>query len=318
MVEPLLRAQLADPAAGWSVGSWGAVADLELADDQHRRVRGLAAWAPQAGVRIQPVDELRIVAYERCLRAPGTWRQALALCLPAARARMRARGRVTALGPDRGALRPEDRACALFDLGVGTPWADFCVRTADPTVSGILHRAEGTSVWDRDPGVRELLITSSPARVVLTAAVRAEVSTPIPAPGDVTPAGPHTHLLPKLLATGRAHAAIDPIPAGLVPVATIFPAHPIFGPGGVPIPFDLDRHVAFQRLLRVYGDALHVATKDEVAAAVMAGTAPEPRPTGPGSVARTRAVRVALRQLARTDPSAPGLRAWQEQFGEPL
>jgi hypothetical protein len=275
-------------------------------------------WTALGAVRVDATAELRMVAYERCLRTPGSWRQALALCLPAVRATMHGRSVITPLGPDRAAIRAEDRATELFDLGIGTACADFCVRTDEPEMVAALRAATGRSLWDRSTGLHPLLSARSPARVVLTRAVRAEVTTPIPSPTGATPAGPHTHLLPKLLATGRTHPAIEPIPTGLVPVTTIFPAHPLLDPGAVGIPFDAERHARFQALLRDHGDPDHVRIKDAVATAVSTGETPRRPERGPGSVARARATRVALRQLAHIAPSAPGLRVWREHFGEPV
>jgi hypothetical protein len=317
-IAQLLETQLADPAAGWSVGTWGAVADLERVRDEPGDQAGLAMWTARGAVRVDATDGLRVVAYERCLRAPGSWRQALALCLRATRAAMHGRSVITPLGPDVAAIGSEDRASPLFDLGVGARCADFCVRTDDPELVAALRASAGMSIWDPSTGLHRLLSARSPARVVLTRAVRAEVSTPIPPPTGTTPPGPHTHLLPKLLATGRTHPAIEPIPDGWIPVATIFPAHPLLDPGAAAIPFDGDRHARFQALLRRHGDPVHVETKDAVAAAVRAAATPDRPAAGPGGIARSRATRVALRQLAHTAPSAPGLDAWRRQFGEPV
>ena len=69
-------------------------------------------------------------------------------------------------------------------------------------------------------------------------------------------------LLPKLLATGRAHAATSPIPEGWVSVLDIFPAHPMRTPMLVPRAFDTARHAAFQALLARYGLPEMLAAKD--------------------------------------------------------
>jgi hypothetical protein len=61
---------------------------------------------------------------------------------------------------------------------------------------------------------------------------------------------------------------IEPIPPGWVPVATVFPAHPLVGLRGVGIPFAHDRHDRFQRLLRAHGDPLHLSVKDDVVTSV--------------------------------------------------
>jgi hypothetical protein len=313
----VLDAQLRDRATGWSIGTWGAVADLERAADEPSEHEGLTMSTARGAVRIESIQRMRPVAYERCLRAPGSWRQALALCLPAADAIAHRRTTVTELGPDERAIHAEDRDVPLFDLGIGCACADFCVRTGNPELLGALRRATGRSVWDSSTRLHALLTERSPTRVVLTRAVRAEVTTPIPPPGATTPPGPHTHLLRKLLATERTHPAIEPIPAGWVPVATIFPAHPLLDPGALAIAFDSRRHHRFQALLRAHGDPIHVETKDIVGSAVRSRVKPWTWQPGPGSVARNRATRVALRQLTHTDPDAPGLPAWRSAFGEP-
>jgi hypothetical protein len=320
-IDALLGALARDDAAGWSVGTWGAVADLERAPGDGAIVeRDAAGWTWRTtlgGVRVSAVPALRVVAYERCLRPAGSWRQALGLCLPDAQAACARRGVVTELGPDAEALDPDDRSAILFDLGLGARAADFCVRTADPATLAALRAAARRPLFDPSHGLAARLVALSPARVVITAAGRAEIATSIPPPGGTTPRGPHTHLLPKLLATGRTHPAIEPIPAGWIPVATVFPPHPLIGTGGTPIPFDADRHERFQALLHTYGDPAHLATKATISAAVLTD-APAARPTpGPGRTARSRAARVTLRQLAHTAPTAPGLPAWREAFGEP-
>jgi hypothetical protein len=309
---------LADPACGWSIGTWGAVADLERDPGEPTTVTSRSFRTARGAVRVDLPDGVRAVAYERCLRPAGSWRQAIALCLPVADAAMAGRDRITALGEDTAALDPEVRTAELFDLGLGAACVDFCVRTADPELAGLLRAADGRSFWDPGHDLVGRVLAASPDRVLLTRLGRAEIATPIPPPGGTTPWGPHTHLLPKMLATGRTHPAIEPIPEGLVPVVSLFPAHPLVGPRGTTIPFDADRHDAFQVLLRTFGDPEHLRVKDEVTDAVLADR-PAARPApGPGSVLRSRAARVTLRQLTRTVPDAPGLSAWRTAFGEPV
>jgi hypothetical protein len=314
----LLEELMRDAATGWSVGTWGAVADLERLPDEDVVVEHDTWRTARGGVRLRAdAPEVRVVAYERCLRPAGSWRQALALCLPEERARCAGRHGITELGPDDEALDPGERSEILFDLGLGASAADFCVRTAEPDLLAALRAAAGRPVFEPAHGAGLKLLQHSPARVVLTPLGRAEVATPIPPPAGTTPRGPHTHLLPKLLATGRTHPAIEPIPAGWVPIATIFPAHPLIGADGGPIPFAPERHAAFQRILRDHGDPGHLAIKDDVIAAVHADARAERPAPGPGSVARTRATRVTLRQLTHLAPDAPGLPRWREAFGEP-
>jgi hypothetical protein len=61
-------------------------------------------------------------------------------------------------------------------------------------------------------------------RVVETALGRAEISAPIPPPGGQSPTGPHTHLLPDHLATGRATPVGLDVPRAYLPGVLWYPA----------------------------------------------------------------------------------------------
>jgi hypothetical protein len=153
------------------------------------------------------------------------------------------------------------------------------------------------------------LLKTGPHRVFITRCGRAEVYQPIPPPGGKPPAGPHTHVLPQLLAHRRTHAASEPIPAGWVSCAHLYPAHPLRDGDGRAIPFDSSRHMAFQRLLARHGDIELVRLKRNVVKALNAGA-------GPGAIAMPddrfarAAIRIALRQLKTSDGTSAGLSAW--------
>ena len=71
---------------------------------------------------------------------------------------------------------------------------------------------------------------ASPHRVVTTPLGRVEVWAPIPPDSGVSPEGPHTHLLPVLLATGRELPNGVELPPELAPAAAFHP------PPGWPLP----------------------------------------------------------------------------------
>jgi hypothetical protein len=56
------------------------------------------------------------------------------------------------------------------------------------------------------------IVHKSPNRIAITAMGRTEVYSAIPPPGGKSPEGPHTHLLPSLIKTGRKHDPKAPIP----------------------------------------------------------------------------------------------------------
>lgn len=123
------------------------------------------------------------------------------------------------------------------------------------------------------------------------------------------PTGPHTHLLPDLLAHGRTHAATDPIPDGQAPVFTVFPPHPTHDPLGRPQPFDGAADARFDAVVARFGDPDEVRTGDEVRAAVLEGR-PVRMPAEENRAAR-RGREVALRRLAASGHRSAALDAWR-------
>ncbi|MGX1099188.1 DUF6925 family protein [Amorphus sp. MBR-141] len=296
----LLRQMLDDPRAGWSVGTFGAIAEF-LRDPGEAAVRGegLSVSTARGAVRIEPAAEMRLVAYETPSKDPASWNHAVALCLPRDRVAMNRRAVVTELGPDTGAVAVEDRDAVLFDLGLAALEVDVCVRSADPAVVERLRAGAGRSLAEPDNPLMAELPALSPHRVFVTRLGRGEVRQPIPAPHERSPEGPHTHVLPQLLNTGRTHAANDPIPAGLVPCAHLYPPHPLKDHFGRTWPFDAAAHRAFQDVLAVFGIERLVAVKRATWEA-LASAARERPPTGPVSRAERAAARVAMAQFAHT------------------
>jgi hypothetical protein len=310
-VDRLVEEHLADPGSGWSMGTRGAIAEFVRGPDEPvDRGPGYVVTG-RGGIRLVLPDGVRPVAYETPAGPRDDWNHAVALCLPAGDARRGLRTSVTELGPDRGGLRPADRTSVLFDLGLGTPTVDVCVRTADPELLELLRAAAGRSLFADGGQLAGRVAAASPHRVFATACGRVEVYAAIPPVDGRSPDGPHTHLLPHLLRTGTgrpaSHPATVPIPAGLVSCAELYPPHPARDLLGRPTPFDTARHDAFQLLLRRFGDAGQRRLKADTIRAV--GT-PGPPPAG---VAGARdpvgraAVAVALRQLVHTDGGAGAL-----------
>ena len=177
---------------------------------------------------------------------------------------MSGRTAITELGPDAGALREEDADAILFDLGIGAPHCDICVRTADPEILRALRSAAGRPVLAA--GLFAELPAMSPARVFVSRLGRIEVRTPIPKPEGKTPDGPHTHVLPELLRHRRTHSANVPLPEWMVPCAEIFPASSIHDAHGRRRPFNAAKHEAFQKLLLAHGDPACLEAKSETVA----------------------------------------------------
>jgi hypothetical protein len=307
----LLAAQMADPEASWSLGTFGAIAEFARDPDEpvelSRTDADLAAATARGGIRITPNEGLRLFASESATRE--SWSQRVSLCLPENRCAMNGRIELTALGPDTEALREQDREAVLFDLGLVTLQVDACVRVADPKVIAELLPHVGRSLFEPGNPAMMIILGASPHRVFISRLGRIEVFQPIPPADGKSPNGPHTHVLPKLLRLRRTHAATEPVPDGFVPCAHLYPAHPTRDAFGRGRPFDGGRHAAFQSILSAFGDPASVALKQRIIAAITAGADPTSVAVTDHRFART-AIRVAVRQLCATDDASPALAAW--------
>lgn len=207
----LVDAALGDARWGWSLGVEGAIAEFHRAGEAVTLGQGTAVTALGA-IRVEAPDGI------------AAWRGGggeVALCLPDDAAALARRAVLTELGPDREALRPEDRAAVLFDLGLDLPHVDACVRTADPETLAALRGGAGRSLIAGKNPLLPRLAGLSPHRVFCSRAGRIEVYQPIPAPGGTSPLGPHTHLLTGNLRRGRG--ASTPWPAGFLACLTLHP-----------------------------------------------------------------------------------------------
>ena len=222
---------------------------------------------------------------------------------------MNRRAVLTELGSDADALRGQDRDAVRFDLGLDVHQVDCCVRAADADLIAGLRAAAGRSLFEPGNPAMGLILRHSPNRVFATRAGRAEVYQTIPAPGGKAPEGPHTHVLPKLLAHKRTHAATEPIPRGFVSCAHLYPAHPLRDGYGRALPFDAGRYAAFQRMLSRYGDIEHVRLKRNVVKALNAGAGPEAIAMPSDRFAQA-SIRIALRQVKASGGPSPALTAW--------
>lgn len=301
----LLRRFLADWDAGWSMGSFGAIAEFHqdaaetaVVDDPGHLTRATLRGAIHIDKGL--LEPIVAVAYETPSPKPHRWSHGLALCLPIHAARRSARSVLTELGPDGHAIRPDDRPAILFDMGLGLAHCDFCVRTSDLELLDVLRTGAGRSLFAIDNPALPAILRNHPHRVAMTNVGRVEVFQKIGGPdtGGASPPGPHTHLLPKLLASGRTHSANIPIPEGLTPCAYVHPGNPVIGPLGEDRDFAPQRHDAFQAILRAYGASGVFETKANVIAGLERGLDAQSFAMPDGRYHRA-AVRVALRQQAR-------------------
>ncbi len=299
----LLEEHLALASSTWSAGAPGVMARFARTADEPAQRGPNSVVTAHGGLRVVLPDEAITVAYEvPSVRDPLRWHHGVAFCVPDAVARRSGRRVVTELGPDTEALRPQDLAGVLFDLGLGLPAVDVMVRTADPDVQAVLRAARGA-----DPhvdGVLARLTATAPHIVLGTAAGRLEIT----APG----AGTRMRVRPDRF--GAPPVLAVPVPDGWTPVLRLHPAHPAAEPDGRPVPFDPERDAAFLTLRGEHGDPVLGVVAADVVDAVRAMRGPESLPLARDAATRA-VVAVTLRRLAFTDGTSGTLAAWRGQYG---
>lgn len=226
--------------SGWSIGTFGALAEFSRDADEPAEIArtddgGRVATA-RGALRIALKNGVRVVACESPAGHGDGSAGEVSFCLPDDEGSRNGRAALTEIGPDRDAIRPEHREFTLFDIGLGVPQVDFCLRTNDTALIAEIRRSAGQPIVEPGNRVMEAIKEASPHRVCISALGRIEVYQHIPSARHHvrTPEGPHTHLLLGLLKAGRDHAAGTAIPPGFVACLTLYPARRPAGPAAAP------------------------------------------------------------------------------------
>jgi len=314
-VRALLREHIHNAETQWNLGTFGAIAEFmrdpgepyEIVD----RPDLLSVATARGGIGFGLLAGIRPFASESATGA--SWNHRVALCLPTDACAMSGRTELTELGSDDIALREEDRAAVLFDMGLGTLQADICIRTADPALIGVLRAEAGRPLFAPSNGAMGAILAAGPHRVFIARFGRCEVYQPIPPADGRSPEGPHTHVLPKLLRSGRTHAATEPVPDGFVPCAHLVPSHPVKDAMGRAREFDDAACRQFEHLLAAFGDPELGAVKRGVRSRLAIGSEPDADQL-PSTRFGRQALRVTLRQEAAAGGRSSSLKAWLAAF----
>ena len=252
MIFDLVRRYLHSTESSWSNGISGAIAEFMYDAGESvsfgESATALHAVTDRGAIAVNLAQQPACFAHEDITHCTGSWTQVLSLALPEPLSRIPANHAITALGADTGAVRSRDRDKQLFDLGLGSELARFCVRTGDPELARELKSLCGKTLHTGGQALLALLQQSSPHRIVVSALGRIEVYTPIPQKGGHTESGPHTHLLPGLLGKDKTV-----LPPGYSAVMHVYPPHPMHDKYGVKKPFDPAQYHEFQDVLKKVG-----------------------------------------------------------------
>lgn len=295
---------LNDTRHGWSIGTFGAVGEF-VRDDDEPATRTITPseqclYTARAAIRINLDVEPYMLAYDTLSGDGESWGHSLAFCLPIPDGARR--GVIQSLGHDSDAVRDEDRDAAIFDLGAGIGHVRFCLRTRDTRLIDTLLALQNQDVFGPHGGTLMAdVMRAQPHRVLISPAGRIEVFAAIPPPDGESPEGPHTHLLPQLIQSGRTHDANAPIPRGFQPVLMFNPRSPWRDALGRRVPFEAELDADFRKLLDHHGLPDETCIRAGVEAAVASGIRPDAFawPT----TRRGRAVaRLTLRRIAQRSP----------------
>jgi hypothetical protein len=214
-----------DPSTTFAIGVQGAVAEFMRAPDDRAIVKvdadRLLVRSKLGALRLDLEPWVRVFSFG----PEGGLPDEVVLAVDRSRLTSAAACTLSELGPDPDAVRKPERSALLFDLGLDRPTIRFCVRTDDPELIAGLRGCVGQPWPEAASALIPLLLERHPQRVVVSPLGRIEVSQPIGLRDGrpETPVGPHTHLLPELLRTGRDLAPGRDLPAGYAPAASIFP-----------------------------------------------------------------------------------------------
>ena len=265
-----------------------AFAGLDVAGAPVQTALGLVLRGDGVLARLRPGGQL--LAFETLSSEPMGWNHGLALCLPPGPG---AGSRLLRRVSDSDAIERGDRSRLALDLGLAQGASRALFRPDDPAAFAV----EGLDWSEAAP----LLEPLSGVWIIDTPLLRIERR---------LPRGIGIHTVPQALTSGATHAATTPVPAGLVPVAHVFPPHPARQAPGAPV--DPILHEQFQALLARFGRPDLWGLKRQVLAQLAAGRFEPPETDRHGAAV----VRVALRQYARLHGAPP--QPWLERFDRPL
>jgi hypothetical protein len=309
---------LNDHQTGWSLGTFGAIAEFNRRHDEeiliNHKQGGVHAVTSLGALHIEPHPDARLLPYESLSTIENAWSQGIVICLAEADAAMAGNSVLTDLGVDQDGLRTDEGA-RFFDLGLGVRHVDFCIRTSDAALIGILEGNIGRNLLAGDTTVMQAVQEISPVRVFRSRLSRIEIYQAIPSnqSSAVTPGGPHTHLIGELLAHGRTHAANVPVLKGWLPCLAAWPPNPIRTTDGSVRAFDMQAFERFQNFYQQHADPALAALKRQTFEAIEAGVRPESIKEPDTRAGRT-AVRVALRQCHHIHGPSANLSRWKAVY----
>ncbi|MBS0222729.1 MAG: hypothetical protein JSR91_18530 [Proteobacteria bacterium] len=207
--ELIIQRHLADSGNGWSVGTYGAIAEFEYDADEPDLALDLETLSVRTRRGALEIVSLQDVTPLALLDDTGRTRE-IAFC-------------TTRVGARRTTITELDEH--TFDIGIAAPHVDMLVRLGHDHANAraALRASRGLNLFAPGVAAGAVIAQTSPTRILASSIARVEVHQPIPPPGGRSPDGPHTHLLPTFLAKNLDRAPGSPIPEGLYCGLSLYP-----------------------------------------------------------------------------------------------
>ena len=297
-----------DPANGWSIGSFGAIGEFIRDADEPARINRdknlVEIYTDRGGMRIAPDQKLIPIAWDSLTSDGESWGHHFDFCVKQPQTVSRV---IRDLGVDREALRPEDRAHRIFDMGVACGAVMMVMRSADAAFIAVMEQHVGQDLLSI-PEIYVETLRAQPHRILISPAGRIEVYQPVPPADGKSPEGPHTHLITNIVPKHRPHGANTPIPEGMQSALNCHPRSPWRTMLGERHPFRPEIDSAFASYLSRFGLVEDAEVEAWLRAALDTGAAPEFSDWPATRRGRTKA-RIVLRRLAAAGD--PRVKAWR-------
>jgi len=223
-VRSFIMSTLQPNVGTWVSGIFGAIAEFCVGPNesvtQTIDASSIAAWTGRGAIRFKIPDDVRAMALSN---GESSRSGIMILASPRSRIVPNIPSGLAALGSDREAIHPAGLNQQLYDLGIGSTVVRFCIRTGDVDLIQELEAYSGRGWSELLTGLGKRILHASPTRVISSPLGRLEILTPIPPPDGRSPHGPHTHLLPAQLASGRETPPGIDLPETLTASAIFYP-----------------------------------------------------------------------------------------------
>jgi hypothetical protein len=209
-------------------------------------------------------DKVDAVVAESGAHGCSPWTQNIYLCIPKQDAKMSHRNILTHLGHYK---EGQDEG-ELWDLGVGKETLDACIITKDEETNQLLKQKEGNYIID-DPNFLRELVKHSPTRFFKSKYAYIIVRQKIPQEGEDEIDGPHTHLLPPIIHSGKHFHT--PIPDDMIPVIQTDPFGSVIDGNGDFYKWNGFEDDKFQGFLKKFGNSEYLQLKEKVKKKIIDG-----------------------------------------------